>query len=380
MTETRVLVVGAGPYGVAVARELRHRGVDFVIAGEPFDLWHRHTLQSMQLRSSCSASDVYARGDGYSLARFLAASGRAGESVRTPVTSFRGYLLAVTERLPFAIVPELVTRLQRRPDGLFAAVCSGGTEVTSRAAVVATGIGSHRYLPPALRALPEARILHTWDAREIEALRGQRLLVVGAGQSAAEAVDVLRSGNRVTWALRHRPLFWREPLRVPSPLFKTLLALSYGLYRSPRLVRTMGRALFRTTIMPELRAAFDDADVEKIYADADGLGLRATDAGIRSSLTGATWDRVIAATGYRFTPGGLPFLSAELRSALGDPDLPPSVDSRFQSAVENLYLAGGVTEQAFGPAMRFLFGSHYTARRLGSVLDDAAAACYPSLP
>ncbi len=368
MPSTQVLIVGAGPYGVAVARELDHRGVDFAIVGEPFDLWHRHTLEAMRLRSSCSASDIYARRGAYSLARFLEDRGRTDESSRTPVTTFREYLREVTAKLAFEIVPEQVTRLDRRTDGHFMARCSGGGEVIARSVVVATGIGSHRYLPPDLRSLPPERVLHSWDTRETEALRDRRVLVVGAGQSAAEAVDVLRAGNRVTWALRHKPLFWREPLRVPSPMFKTLLVLSYGIYRSPLLVRTMGRAVFRTTIMPELQAAFDDPEVEKLYTDADGLGLRGTQSGIHSAATGVSYDRVVSATGYRYSPAGMPFLSDELRSALGKPDHPPSVDSRFQSAVDNLYLVGGVTEQTFGPAMRFLFGSHYTARRLGGVL------------
>ena len=34
-------MIGAGPYGIAVAHDLWVRGVDFVVAGEPFELWHR---------------------------------------------------------------------------------------------------------------------------------------------------------------------------------------------------------------------------------------------------------------------------------------------------------------------------------------------------
>ena len=217
-----------------------------------------------------------------------------------------------------------------------------------------------------MRALPAGRVLHAWQTREIEAIRQQRVLVVGGGQSAAETVAHLRPGNRVTWALRHKPLFMREPLRLPTPLFRAVIATSHGLYRLPAaLVRAFGRAVFHTTITPDLRPAFDDPQVPKVFAAAAELGLRQTAGGVHVAAAGDTFDRVVAATGYRFSLGNLSFLSEALRDALGNPGQPPALDARLESAARNLYMIGGIAEPTFGPAMRFIFGSRAAARRLG---------------
>jgi hypothetical protein len=366
--ETRNLIVGAGPYGLAIAHELWRRGVDFAVVGEPFETWHRHTLSSMTLRSDCRASALPARGDRYSLVRYLERNGRREEIERTPVTTFRRYLRAVTEELPFPVVRDRVTHLARQNGG-FVATGPGGTEVAASTVVVATGLGSHRYLPPPVRDLPAGRVLHSWQVGAIEALDGERVLVIGTGQSAAETVAHLRDGNRVTWALRREPLFFREPLRLPTPLFKAVLAGSRALYRlPPAVLRTVGRGVFRTTITPDLEPVYHDPAVTKLFGDAEELGLRATPDGVfcdgvDGDAAGTPFDRVIAATGYRYTVGGLPFLDDELAAELGG-----RLDADFRTAVPGLHLVGGIAEPTFGPAMRFILGARHAARRMGAVL------------
>jgi hypothetical protein len=47
--KAEVLVIGAGPYGFAVAGELARRGVNAVAAGSPFATWHAHTFDGLRL-------------------------------------------------------------------------------------------------------------------------------------------------------------------------------------------------------------------------------------------------------------------------------------------------------------------------------------------
>ncbi|MCG8457478.1 MAG: hypothetical protein MI919_14485, partial [Holophagales bacterium] len=68
---TPVLIIGAGPYGIAVAQELWHRGLEPVVVGEPFETWHRHTLDIMSLRSDPRGSSVWSPDGRYDFPRFL---------------------------------------------------------------------------------------------------------------------------------------------------------------------------------------------------------------------------------------------------------------------------------------------------------------------
>lgn len=367
MASAKVLVVGAGPYGVAIAQELWRRGIEFAVVGEPFAMWLGHTLDSMLLRSDCRASQIYTRDGRYSFVRFLEREGT--KTVHgTPVATFRRYLREVVEELPFDVVEQRVIHLEQRGEGFYA-ICDDGATFEARAVIVATGLGPHRYLPRGLRSLPEGRVLHSWDTRRIERLRRQRVLVIGAGQSAAETVARLRGDNRVTWALRHRPLFFREPLRVPTPVFKVMMHASRGLFQLPTpVLRGVSSAVFRTTITPNLKDVYADPGVHKVFEDVRGLSLRKTSAGVASGAAGETFDTIVSATGFRFTLAGLPFLSHSLADQLGRRHTTPALRSDFQTPVPGLYLTGGIAEPTFGPAMRFIFGSRHAARRLGAAM------------
>jgi lysine/ornithine N-monooxygenase len=79
-------------------------------------------------------------------------------------------------------------------------------------------------------------------------------------------------------------------------------------------------------------------------------------------------DHVIAATGYQFQLDRLPFLSEDLRSRLRHERQVPILSSSFESSVPGLYFTGLASSYAFGPAMRFLHGASYTARRISQQL------------
>ena len=46
-----LLVIGAGPYGLAVAAEARRRGLSVTVVGEPMRFWRRNMPDGMLLRS-----------------------------------------------------------------------------------------------------------------------------------------------------------------------------------------------------------------------------------------------------------------------------------------------------------------------------------------
>ena len=51
MIDTRLLVIGAGPYGLSVAALARERGIETVTLGRPMGFWREHMPEGMLLRS-----------------------------------------------------------------------------------------------------------------------------------------------------------------------------------------------------------------------------------------------------------------------------------------------------------------------------------------
>jgi thioredoxin reductase len=79
-------------------------------------------------------------------------------------------------------------------------------------------------------------------------------------------------------------------------------------------------------------------------------------------------DHVIAATGYKVDIGVLPFLETGLKKKLQHEGTVPVLSPNFESSVPGLYFTGLASANQFGPAMRFVFGTDYTARRITRAL------------
>ena len=48
---TRLLIIGAGPFGLAIAAHATRLGIDHTVVGEPMGFWRRHMPANMFLRS-----------------------------------------------------------------------------------------------------------------------------------------------------------------------------------------------------------------------------------------------------------------------------------------------------------------------------------------
>ena len=51
--DTDLLIIGAGPFGLAMAAYARHRGIGHIVVGEPMGFWKAHMPRGMVLRSAC---------------------------------------------------------------------------------------------------------------------------------------------------------------------------------------------------------------------------------------------------------------------------------------------------------------------------------------
>jgi thioredoxin reductase len=372
--KTKVMIIGAGPYGISLAYELWRLKVPFVISGQPFSLWFDHTLGSMSIRSDSHTSEIYTQQDVFNMKRYIKWKfpDHADELLkkRIPTAVFRDYLQDVLARLPFSIERQKVMNVTKQGMS-FIHTLEDGQEVISDASVVATGIENHRVIPDGLTSLSAEHMMHSWQVADYEYMKNKQLLVVGAGQSAAECAAHLSEENQVTWVMRKKPVFYSEPINLPKPVFKFILYGSPYFYFLPQQVKSLlGKKFVETTITPDMKRIWESDRIRIVYADVNDLKLYEDDGGkVKSDVLNAAFDGVIAATGFQYRLDALHFLDKELKLSIQVKSGIPIINYRFQTSVEKLYMVGGITETHYGPAQRFMMGSRHATLTLGSVLS-----------
>ena len=51
--ETDLLIIGAGPFGIALAAQAMHDEIEHLIVGKPMEFWRANMPRGMFLRSAC---------------------------------------------------------------------------------------------------------------------------------------------------------------------------------------------------------------------------------------------------------------------------------------------------------------------------------------
>jgi putative flavoprotein involved in K+ transport len=273
------IVIGAGQAGLATGYHLQRAGRSFLILeanAAPGGSWP-HYYDSLRL---------------FSPARYSSLPGLPlpGAPDRYPardevVAYLRDY--ATHFALPI-VTGALVAEISRR-DSIFQITTADGRTFHARSLVVATGAFRDQYVPQ----LPgqdrfRGQILHSADYRNPKPFQGERVVVVGAANSAVQiAVDLVRAA-RVTLATREPVRFVAQRLFGKDVHFwLRLTGLDYLPTLSDTSTPVLDTGVYRTAItagQPAQRPMFT-AFVEDGVRWADGLEERV--------------DVVIFATGYR---------------------------------------------------------------------------------
>jgi cation diffusion facilitator CzcD-associated flavoprotein CzcO len=373
MQDGRVIVIGAGPAGLASAAALRRRGVAALVLDKSDKVassW-RGRYDRLRLNSSRPFSKLpgarYPRGTGMFPSR--------DELIR--------YFEAYAQRNQVDVRHGAqVERIDREGDELVVRKTDGDLRATQ--VIVATGYAHTPHLPawPG-RERFGGRLLHSSDYRNADELRDTDVLVAGSGCSGMEiAYDVATSGaKRVRLAVRTPPnlllrdpagpvlglLFLKLPTRLSDAVLRKVQLSKFGdlsEYGLPLPDEGTFSRLKRLGVAPSI------VDKEVVEAIKDGrieivAGIRSLDeAGVElDDDTRVEPDAVIAATGYR---SGLEPLVGHL-GVLNERGLPAVTDGRpvapglrfvgYVPRPAQLGLLGGEARRAAGGIARELQGS-----------------------
>jgi FAD-dependent urate hydroxylase len=192
--DCEVAVIGAGPYGLSVAAHLKAAGVSTHVFGGSMSFWRENMPRGMKLRSPWIATHIADPDNRLSLDVFAhqnaLAPGIAPGEDQLPLEQFVYY----GEWFQREAVPDLDTRRVVRIEAVgsrFRLVLKDGDIVHARRIVIAMGLANQDFRPPPLQGLPAALVSHTCEHAHLGKWRGQRVAVVGRGQSACESAALL---------------------------------------------------------------------------------------------------------------------------------------------------------------------------------------------
>jgi putative flavoprotein involved in K+ transport len=193
-----VVVIGAGQAGLASAYYLRRAGVDFILldAEEGSGGAWRHAWDSLRLFSSASFSSL----PGWMMPAKTDMTCPAREDVIE-------YLARYEKRYQFHIErPVFVSSVRRADDGL--RVLSNKGEWKARAVLSTTGTWRQPFIPayPG-RADFGGHQIHSADYVSADAYSGQRVAIVGGGNSGAQILSEISTVAETIWVTPEPPVF-----------------------------------------------------------------------------------------------------------------------------------------------------------------------------
>lgn len=381
-----LLIIGAGPYGLAMAAQCHHLGIEHHLLGEPMAFWKTNMPRGMYLRSPCDWHlDPL---ETYTIEHYLRSQNiSVQEADPIPLDRYLDYAEWFQRQHGIVVDRRLVQTVNAtvNADGArFEATLDDGELVTARNVLVATGLAAAAHVPAELaRSLPAGSFWHTRDFVDLESLAGRSCLIVGGRQSAFEWAALAHEHGAAEIHISHRhdtPRFapadwsWTDPL-----LHRT--ATHPGWYRAlsaaeqDAITQHMWR-IGRLQLEAWLGPRIDHASIH-LWPRSQLQSCRRTSGGqlevILDVGQSITVDVILLATGYQVDVGRLPFLAnGNLLERVQTRNGYPVLDEQFQSTVSGLYFAGKFASQDFGHFFDFTAGVRVSARVISEALVESA--------
>ena len=380
---TSLLIVGAGPFGLAMAAEALARGIDHVVAGRSMSFWTEHMPAGMILRSACDWHLDPVGGD--TIERFLEIRGRKPPDVEPlPLELYLEYAAWFEETKGIRPRRAHVVRLDGS-DGHFIATLDDGERVTAERVLLALGFAPFARVPGELAALvPAEQASHTRDCADPARFAGRRVLVVGGRQSAFETAALLAEAGAAAVHVCHRhdtPAFvpsdwtWVEPTldriedepgwyrSLPEPERQALATRFFA----------EGRLKLEPWLGPRVRHAAISirprSRVIGVEPRHDALRVR-LDTGVDIDV-----DHVLYATGYQVDMDRVaPLKAGNLLERIACRDGFPVLDDSLQTTVPGLFVTSLPATRDFGLFLGFTVAVRASARIVGRAIVTGGAS------
>jgi hypothetical protein len=376
-----VVVVGAGPYGLSSAAYLRAAGIEARVFGEPMSFWQNQMPVGMCLRSNWGASHIADPSQAFTLDAYCREKGNH-VSRPIPLDRFVDYGHWYQSQAVRDLEKRDVSSIDLAAGG-FKIVMADGEEFTTRRVVVAAGISAFTARPAEFAGIPSALASHTSEHNDLRKFKGQKVVVIGAGQSALESaalfkeagipVEVIGRKETLNWVGLHPRLHHLGAIskmlyskRDVGPAgISRLVAMPHVFRRFPRSFqdRTAYRAIRpagASWLQPRLTNVPITLGRSVTSAEVSGsqLRLRLDDGSERLV------DHALLATGFRVDVCRYPFLAPALSKQLITAYGFPVLKRGLESSIPGLHFVGKPAAWSFGPLLGFVSGAEFASTEL----------------
>jgi cation diffusion facilitator CzcD-associated flavoprotein CzcO len=386
MTISDVVILGAGPYGLAAANYLKQiKGLEVRIFGEPMSFWERNMPAGMYLRSNWTATQLADPRDVLTLENYQMES---GNHLHLPVPLDR--FVAYGKWYQRKAIPDLdrrqITRIESDAKG-FRTTLSDGERIVSKRVVVAAGIRSFAWRPPEFAFFPSSLVSHASEHSDFKKFAGKHVMAIGGGQSALEsaallhesgaASEVIVRSHHINWlqgwaskTLHHRlGKFTRRILYAPTDVGPAGIS---QLMARPDLLRQLPRGLQDRLRKRSVRPAGARWLVDRLRSVPIHLGRSVVSvalAGERIKVrlddgSERTVDHILLGTGYRINVSKYEFFAPDVANSIRTFNGYPILTEGLETSVPGLHILGAPGVWSFGPLMQFVSGTHYASRTL----------------
>jgi len=380
-SDCEVAVVGAGPYGLSAAAYLRAAGLETRIFGQPMAFWQNQMPAGMCLRSNWGASHIADPGQKLTLDEYCRQNGKS-LSRPIPLEGFVDYGRWYQRNAVTDLDERHIRSVEIDARG-FKLTTADGEEFRARRVAVAAGISVFAARPAEFAGIPPALASHTSGHTDLTKFTGQRLVVIGAGQSALESAALLKeAGIQVEVIGRTKALNWVGL----HPRLHHLGAISRMLYSDrdvgpaglsrlvamPHLFRRFPRRFQERTAYRAIRPAGAGWLQSRIAGLPITLGRKVISAAVAGSQlrlglddgSERLVDHALLATGFRVDVSRYPFLSQPLLQQLDTVNGFPVLNRGLESSIPGLHFLGKPASWSFGPLLGFVSGAEFASTEL----------------
>ena len=377
--KTDLLIIGAGPFGLAVAAQASHDRIEHLVVGKPMEFWRANMPKGMFLRSACDWHLDPLEID--TIEAFLQTQNTTPEDVEPLSLDFYlSYAEWFQQRKRIEPLPVFIQRLDRAEH--FEAKTFDGEIIHAQKVVLAPGFKHFANIPADLKAkLPEGSFQHTAEYVDFSEARDKRYLIIGGRQSAFEWTALLLEAGAAAVHISHRhasPAFdiadWSWVNRVVDRIAKnpswfrrlSLIekdALNHKLWAEGRLKL---EPWLEPRITDERVTRWPETELARCVANQNGE--------LEVTLTNGAnivVDKIVLATGYKVDITRLPYLAAgNLLESLETRNGFPVLDDHFETSVPGLFITSMPATQDFGPFFGFTISVRASAQLIGERLKN----------